>query len=193
MCNTPYSTPIESIYLELGLHNIQTILMARRINYLQYLTKRKKSEMLSKFFLAQWNHPATSGEWTEEVKNNLLAFGMDINLDKIEAMSKWIFKSLVKRKAKEFAFMYFMEQKSNHSKMNNLWYSDLQIQKYLKCEQMSTAEAMAVYSYHTRMAIYSDNYKGQGEVITCPLCHLHLDVQNLSFQCVRSEEKHTNR
>ena len=48
---------------------------------------------------------------------------------------------------------------------------------------MSTAEAMAVYSYRTRMAIYSDNYKGQGDVITCPLCHLHLDVQNLSFQC----------
>ena len=67
--------------------------------------------------------------------------------------------------------------------MNNLGYSDLQIQKYLKCEQMSTAEAIAVYSYRTRMAIYSDDYKFQGDVTTCPLCHLHLDVQNLSFQC----------
>ena len=46
---------------------------------------------------------------------------------------------------------------------------------------MSKAEAMAVYSYRTRMAIYSDNYKGQGDVITCPLCHLHF--QKLSFQC----------
>ena len=181
---TPYSTPVESMYLELGLLNIETILMARRINYLQYLTKRKKSEMLSKFFIAQWNHPAPTGDWTEEVKNNLLAFGMEIDLEKIEAMSKFTFKSLVKRKAKEFALINFMEQMFTHSKMTNLWYTDLKMQDYLKCDEMNPAQAMSVYSYRTRMAVYSDNYKGQGGVGTCPLCHLHLDVQSLSFQCI---------
>ena len=65
--NTPFSTPIESLYLELGILNIEAIIMARRTNYLHYLTKQDKSGMLNKFFMAQWRFPATSSEWTEQV------------------------------------------------------------------------------------------------------------------------------
>ena len=114
---TPFSTPIESLYLELGLIDIETIIMARRINYLQYLVKRDKSEMLSKFFMAQWNFPATRGEWTEQVKSDLASFDIPEDLQLIEIKSKNSFKNLVKRKAKEFAFGKFMEQKELHSKM----------------------------------------------------------------------------
>ena len=180
---TPFSTPIESLYLELGLIDIETIIMARRINYLQYLVKRDKSEMLSKFCMAQWNFPATRGEWTEQVKSDLASFDIPEDLQLIEIKSKNSFKNLVKRKAKEFAFGKFMEQKELHSKMNQLSYSRLMMQEYLKCDKLDSWEAKAVFNYRTRMAKYRDNYKGQRGQAPCPLCNLHLDVQNICFQC----------
>ena len=67
--------------------------------------------------------------------------------------------------------------------MKNIWYSELKMQDYLKCDKITVEQAQAVYSYRTRMAMYSDNYKGTVGVTVCPLCGVHLDVQNLSFQC----------
>ena len=45
--NTQFSVPAESLNLELGLLNIETVIKARRINFLHYLATRKKTEMLS--------------------------------------------------------------------------------------------------------------------------------------------------
>ena len=42
---TPVSTPSESLYLELGIVDIETTIKARRINYLHYLCTRKDTEI----------------------------------------------------------------------------------------------------------------------------------------------------
>ena len=47
---TPFSTPSESLYLELGIVNIETTIKSRRIKYLHYLTTREESEMIFKVF-----------------------------------------------------------------------------------------------------------------------------------------------
>ena len=60
--------PTETLYLKLGILPISVIIKCRRINYLHYLATRKPNEMLYKFFMAQWTHPAKSNEWTEKVK-----------------------------------------------------------------------------------------------------------------------------
>ena len=46
---TPVSTPMEAMQLELGIMSISTLIKARRINFLHYLASRNESEMLSKF------------------------------------------------------------------------------------------------------------------------------------------------
>ena len=53
----PDSSCVESLYLELGLIPIPIILMSCRISYIHYLVNLHPSEMLHKFFIAQWNHP----------------------------------------------------------------------------------------------------------------------------------------
>ena len=80
------------------------------------------------------------------------------------------------------------EQKASHSKMSNLFYTQLKMQDYLKCETLTVTEAQIVYSFRTRMAAFSNNYKGSTGVTTCPLCKKHLDVQSLSFQCQKIKE-----
>ena len=51
--SVPNSTPTAALYLETGCMSITTIIKARRVNYLQYLVKLPKEEMLSKFFHCQ--------------------------------------------------------------------------------------------------------------------------------------------
>ena len=82
----PVTTPKKSLYLELGLLPISTIIKARRIIYLHYLLKLTKSEMLYKFFITQWLNPNT-GDWSEQVKEDLKDFGIQEDFDFIRRIS----------------------------------------------------------------------------------------------------------
>ena len=113
---------------------------------------------------------------------DLSDFNLPEDLDWIKSKSKYSFKKLIKTKAKEFALYNFLEKKESHSKLKNLWYSDLEIQEYLKLETMSANEAKTVFSYRTRSALYSDNYRGSDGLSPCPLCLLHLDCHAMAFQ-----------
>ena len=110
---TPFSVPAEAVYLELGLTNIGTLIKARRCNYLHTLVKESESSMLSNFFMAQWKYPSTH-DWTKQVKIDLSDFDIPIDLDYIKSKSVFSFKTLVKRKAKEFAFFSYLQMKDIH-------------------------------------------------------------------------------
>ena len=98
------------------------------------------------------------------------------------------FKSLVKRKSREFAFYKFLEKKEEHSKLDNLFYKNLSIQNYLYDEKISYSQALSIFSFRTRMAKFSENYPGKEGVKTCPLCQNHFDLQKFSFQCQKMKE-----
>ena len=134
--NVPISTPTESLYLELGIMDIETTVKARRINYLHYLCKRNDSEMLSKFFRTQWKYPTNKKDWTELVKSDLDEFEIPVDLEFIVSKSKWSWANLVKGKSKEVAWKKFMEAKMDHSKMDNLWYSQLRISRVSSIQQI---------------------------------------------------------
>ena len=63
---TPVSTPMEAMQLELGFMSISTLIKARRINFLHYLATRNESEMLFKFVMAQLDYP---GRMTGQIKS----------------------------------------------------------------------------------------------------------------------------
>ena len=140
--------------------------------------------MLSKFFWAQWEYPVKS-DWTLEVKNNLIEFGLPTSLDKIQSMSKNSFKSLVKKHAKDFEFKRFLNIKKTKakSKMKNLFYSELKLQDYLCLKNMNACQAKALYKFRVRMAPFGENFRGGQATIFCPLCHNHPDGQEESFEC----------
>ena len=180
--NAPFSTPKEGLYLELGILNVETIIKARRINYLHYLTSRKKSEMLYKFFNTQWKCPVCD-DWMEQVKEDLRDFNIKVDLNFIKSMSKYSFKNMVKNRSKVYDLKTFLEQKENHTKLNNLSYNKLVLQKYLKLNKLNAIVAEEVFSFRLWMAQFSEHYMGSQGQLLCPLCHTHIDNQQLSFQC----------
>ena len=123
------SCPIEALYLELGCIPLGIIIKSRRINYLHHLVTRKETEILWKIFITQWNYPSIRGEWTDQVKRDLESFGIPNELDWIKVKSKWSFKALVKKQAREIAIETLIDKKETHSKMEDLEYSELLMQK----------------------------------------------------------------
>ena len=182
LLEVPHTVPTVALFLETGSFSIRTIIKVRRINFLHYLVKLDKSEMLAKFFLAQWDNPGTS-DWTVEVRENLHELGLPTNLEVIKKMSKNVFKNLVKKHAKEFELKRFLQIKVSKSKMKNLLYPELKIQDYFLLTNMNTSEAKAMFKFRVRMAPFGENFKGGQATFICPLCKLHPDGQAESFNC----------
>ena len=118
--NTPFSVPSEGVYLELGCMNIETILKARRLNYLHYLLNQNESSMLYKFFCTQWKY-SSKNDWTDQARLDLADFGISENLEQIRNQSK--------NKFKRIAFYNFLERKESHTKLANLFYTEIKLQE----------------------------------------------------------------
>ena len=101
----------------------------------------------------------------------------------IRSKSKQAFKNLVKNKVKLYALKILKMKQQKHSKMKNLHYNSLNIQSYFTSEELKQEEKRTIFRYRVRMANYGENYRGGAYSTTCPLCHLHLDNQEMSFQC----------
>ena len=186
----PDSTCIESLYLELGLIPIHVIVMARRVIFLHYLATQSEDAMLHKAFVAQWKYPAKD-DWTEEAKQNLKQLGLDLSLDELQKKSQNSFKRMVKIKTKEYTLNYLLDLKLKHTKMDNLDYSELKLQNYLRDPEIPVAEARNLYRYRTRSAKYKENMKTSYSTTSmpCPLCLVHPDTQPHSLQCTEVQAK----
>ena len=185
--SVPNSTPTAALYLETGCLRIRSIIKARRVNYLHYLVKLEKSEMLSRFFYCQW-YNSNPQDWTTQVKLDLQELGLPNDLEMIEKKTKLTWKNLVKRKIKEFEFKELIEIKEtrNQSKLEKLNYKELNQQEYLN--NLNVVQLKEIFRFRTRMAKFSENFKEGGQVKLCPLCGQHDDTQNWSFKCQKVNE-----
>ena len=180
----PHTVPSVALYLETGSLSIGTILKMKRINYLHYLVNLDNSEMLSKFFFAQWENPVTS-DWTLEAKKNLIELGISTDIKVLKKISKNVFKNLVKKQAKSYEFKRLLEIKETKSKMKKLFYPQFKIQEYLLLKKMNTSQARALFKFRVRMAPFGQNFRGGQSIIYCPFCQNHADGQEESWKCVK--------
>ena len=181
--NVAASCPVETLYLELGCVPLRIVIKSRRINYLHHLTTRNSSEMIFKFFMAQWNFPANKDEWTEQVRKDLEELKMEEDLEWIGSRSKPTFKKMVKIQARELAFDWLMKKKESHTKMTNLSYPTLEMQEYLKDNKITVSQAKILFRVRTRMEQFGENFKGGRDTKPCPVCEASKDTQSHSFQC----------
>ena len=73
--------------------------------------------------------------------------------------------------------------------MDDLAYTELKMQKYLKNEDIPVNEAQNLLRFRTRAAHFKGNYGDRYENKACPLCSVHLDTQNHSMQCQKVNKK----
>ena len=168
--------------MELGLTPIGVLIKSRRISYLHYLISRDESKMINQLFKAQWHNP-TRGDWTESVKSDLEDFDIPIDLEMIKSKSKEVFKKIVKKKAAEYCFRMLLRKKEGHSKMEKLDYMELGIKPYFSLEGLKITEIRELFKFRVRMSNFSENFRGKGGSVNCPLCNKHMDNQASMYQC----------
>ena len=84
---------------------------------------------------------------------------------------------------KENALEYLLKLKESHSKMDNLTYTDIKIQDYLKAEDISVQEARNLFKYSVKVANFKENFGEKFQNKGCPFCFVHLDTQSHATQC----------
>ena len=178
----PRSTPKEAYYLELGIMPVSCIVKLRRVHYLHYLLKTDKRSMLRKFFQAMYENP-TKDDWTEQVMKDLSDLNIKADLQALEGMAKSTFKNLVKCKGMEFALDQLNTEKFKHSKMENLVYTDLQVQDYLLSTEITTEQKRNLFLFRTRMANNLENFRNGDMAQPCKMCHLFRDSQSHGVNC----------
>ena len=184
---TPISTPIESLYLEMGCIPFRFVIMGRRLMFFHYLANLEDEEMLSKFFVAQWEHPV-SNDWTETVKKDMEFLNIKCDRNNIKLIKKEQFKKVVKKSIQSAAFDYLIDLKESHSKMTNIQYSELKQQEYLKSSQVPAHKAKSLFKFRTRMNRVRSNFKQSHADLSCPVCLVAEDRDDHLLECIKIKE-----
>ena len=118
--------------------------------YLQQIVKRPEEELISRFYKAQKLNPV-KGDWIKMINEDKEHLKISLSDDQIATMSKEKFINLVKSATNNEAFKYLMKKKESHSKLNELDYSKLEIQDYLKTDNMLTDdEKCIIFKFRVR-------------------------------------------
>ena len=147
------STPIPSLYLELGVIPIKFIIQAKRIMFLHYLLNRNETELLSQVLKAQIDDPV-KGDWILTVKEDLASFDLNhLSFDTIKHLKKEHFKKMVKKSCKNAAFKYLLKEKEEKcvSKMSKLKYVELAMQPYFKSKILTRRKQILLFKFRCRM------------------------------------------
>ena len=144
--------------------------------------------MLYKFFEAQYKYPVKD-DWTLQVVEDLKDFGIPENFKYMRSKSKCAFTRVLKIKTKEYTLEHLLNLKSKHSKMNNLMYTEVKMQNYLKSDDISVQEAQNLFRFRVGVAQFKANFGERYNNKACPLCSVHLDTQAHSVQCEGVKEK----
>ena len=187
---TGTSTLKVMLYLDLGVIPIRFIIMNRRVMYLSYILRNKKT-LLYKFFLAQLKNPC-KGDWTITVIEDLKQLGITETFEEIARISEERFRNIVKEKIKILAFRYLItikDKEKERSKVNKVQFHELEMQSYLLPNKMSTNTMDStqlckfVFSLRTRMVQVRDNFKSSYADTNCQLCYQHVDSQPNLLNC----------
>ena len=181
----PITSPIPSLYLELGIVPIRFKIQVKRLLFLHDILNSNQEETMAKVFWAQFYEPI-EGDWPSTIKNDLKMFELSnysLNeFKEFKGLKKRKLKNILKAKSKKLGYTFLMQEKEENckSKMKNLSYSELKMQSYLKTKNISTAEKQILYKFRTRMISVNFNF---GLQISCPLCLKENDTQEHLFTC----------
>ena len=107
--------------------------------FLHYLLQQNEKSLLYSFFQKQHECPS-KGDWWLDVQKDLTELKLTTSLDKISKISKLSFKSKIKVAIQEAAFEFLKCSKNEKSKLKDLLYDELTIQKYFNSDDLLTSK-----------------------------------------------------
>ena len=177
-------TATEFLYLETSALPLSFIVASIRMIYLQDILKRDQKELLRRVYKAQKENP-TKGDFVELVKKDFELIEEVIDEIKIETMTQFSYKNLIKSKIRKAAFKHLTALQDTHEKVKYIKYDKFEIQPYMTSPLFSNEEVsnLADLRSHSTRGIrknFSSWYKPN---LTCPLGCPEEDNQSHLYQC----------
>ena len=179
--NAHSKTPIEAIYLEIGVYPLRFHLMKRRIMYLHSILQRDNGEITKEIILLQ-KRECYKGDFYDQVKNDMNDLGIN---DCDYQISQNRFKTLLNKKIDDLAFNFLIEKAKTHSKVNESAYENGHGVEYLKVPQFTPDLSQLLFAFRTRCFLVKNNFRNnyKNTNILCPLCEEKDDTQEHIFEC----------
>jgi hypothetical protein len=111
--------------------------------------------MLKKLLTATYENPSKD-DWSIQASRDLKDLNNKEDLANIKTMSEAALKKMVKINVKEYALDGLNQKKFEHTKMDNLVYTELQIQDYLLDEDISTEQKRNIFKFRTMIADFAE-------------------------------------
>ena len=166
-------------HLELGALPLRFVIMQKRILYLNYLLNESEEALIHQFLISQWKSPV-KGDWCTLVQKDLEDLDIELSLEEIRNTPKEELKIFLSEIVKEKAFQYLMEKKELHSKMKNLKYERLELQKYLKPDSQLTKTEInfTIAARGNMLRRLKQNFKSEHQNnLKCRLCFKKSSVE----------------
>ena len=183
----PSSTPSAFLHLELGTLPVRFILMVRRLTFLQYILKEEGNTLIHSFLVAQIEHPI-KGDWWEQAQQDLAETNINLSLAEIRNMSVESFKKKVKKCVNDLAFNWLITEKQRSKKTENIDYSSLSIQDYLKSGNLNIQQRKLLTHLRGKMVNVKTNYSKMHNNLLCLLCsqkgYIFEESQEHILQCL---------
>ena len=184
--NAHSKTPIEALYLELGVVPLRFHLMKRRILYLQDIMNRDDGEITKQIILAQ-KEQCYKGDFYEQVRKNIEE--LSVTNEEMEG-SKERLMEVVAKKIKEHAYEFLIRKARSHSKVNDNIYTNCEGASHYKNPRFTPDLANKLSKYRTRTFLVKNNFRNnyRNTNILCPVCEQHDDTQDHLIKCVKVRE-----
>ena len=175
-------TPVESLYLELGVIPFRFHLMSRRIMYYQTVMHRPDEEITKKVVTCQ-KDTRIKGDFYVQVAEDMRK--LNISESEVLTSSKEGLKGKVDNEIAKAALHHLKELGRNHSKVREWLYVDLKGMPYFEDNRFSPDLANLLFTFRTRMFKvrnnFRNNYLEKGTM--CPMCQKTEDSQEHLFNC----------
>ena len=174
-------TPIETLYLEMGVIPFRFHLMKRRILYYYTLMQRSEHELTRKILDEQKKNPL-NGDFYKQVQNDMNYLNIDNN--QINILSRESLKTIITCKIKAISFEYLICKAKTHNKVKSDIYFDINGCKYFHDKRFQPELSQLIFKLRTRMYGVKANFRNKyKEDMSCPLCNKDVDNQSHLFEC----------
>ena len=189
LLNAPKATPTEMFYLELGCIPFRQIIMEKRLSFLHYILNEDSKSLNNKFFKSQYKN-RTNKDWITTVINDIQKLEIKLSFEEIRKMKKENYIRMIKNKIMIKTFQSMEDHKGTHSKVKNIKYENMKMQKYLKPNscKMKIEDAQLIFKLRCRSTKVKMNLEDIYDNLECTACGLEEESQIHIIQCKKLNE-----
>ena len=194
LIGAPKSTPKEMLYLEMGLIQFRDIIREKRLRFLYYILSQEEDSIIFKFLKSQIGN-RTKRDWVTSVFGDLENLNMgNMNIEEIKNMKQTSFEGMVKENIRINAFERLEKIKNSHSKVKEIEYKVLKIQKYLQPNKVKITkdECKLIFKLRCKVMDVKANMKKMYVSLECGACGVDQETQEHILECEKLCKKEDN-